>query len=66
MKKNALILSHFYQRSEVQEVADFVGGDSLELARIASEAQEEVIVFCGGVDFMAQTAYILSPSKLIL
>lgn len=63
-EKNALILSHFYQRSEVQEVADFVG-DSLELARIASEAQEEVIVFCG-VDFMAQTAYILSPSKTIL
>lgn len=63
-EKNALILSHFYQRSEVQDVADFVG-DSLELARIASEAQEEVIVFCG-VDFMAQTAYILSPSKTIL
>lgn len=63
-EKNALILAHFYQRSEVHDVADFIG-DSLELARIASEAQEEVIVFCG-VDFMAQTAYILSPNKTIL
>lgn len=63
-EKRAIILSHNYQRTEVQDIADFVG-DSLELSRIAATIDCEVIVFCG-VNFMAESASILSPDKTVL
>ncbi|MBN2857531.1 MAG: quinolinate synthase NadA, partial [Candidatus Delongbacteria bacterium] len=63
-ERNAVILAHSYQSLEVHEVADFVG-DSLELARKAAATDADVIVFCG-VDFMAESAKILSPSKTVL
>ncbi len=63
-EKRALILSHNYQRDEVQEIADFVG-DSLELSRIAATRDCNMIVFCG-VHFMAESASILSPEKTVL
>jgi quinolinate synthetase complex, A subunit len=62
--RNALILAHNYCRPEVQDIADHVG-DSLGLSIIASEAKEDVIVFCG-VSFMAESAKILNPSKKVL
>ena len=63
-ERRAVILAHNYQIPDVQDVADLVG-DSLELSRAAARLDEDVIVFCG-VDFMAETAAILSPQKTVV
>ncbi|HEY8505330.1 MAG TPA: quinolinate synthase NadA, partial [Gemmataceae bacterium] len=63
-KIGATILAHYYQESEIQELAD-VTGDSLKLARAATKVDAPVIVFCG-VHFMAETAKILNPAKKVL
>ena len=63
-ERRATILAHNYQLPEVQDVADLVG-DSLELSRAAARLDSEVIIFCG-VDFMAETAAILSPQKKVV
>lgn len=62
-EKNAVILSHFYQTSDIQDIADFVG-DSLALAQWAAKTTADVIVLCG-VHFMGETAKILCPDKRV-
>ena len=63
-REHATVLAHYYQEGEIQELADFTG-DSLKLARAATQVQTRTIVFCG-VHFMAETAKMLNPDKRVL
>lgn len=63
-EKNAVVMAHYYQKGEIQDVADYIG-DSLALARIASQIDADIIVLCG-VHFMGETAKILCPYKKVI